>query len=237
MIAQRGDQHLVRRLDLAQHQFIGGLCVLFVRHPLGSARRLGPAHDVVSGAQRLAATQAGDACSVLLKQHVHTRNHQRGDQKVVVVQRIGQHHVARAQGLEHLAHQVVLTSAFALVRPDGGIQRRTGGQADHHNQSGQRESHASRLCAGLGIHGLVLRGIGHGQAGAIDQLDRSTTPQPLGVRLVAEHAPRLAYEPTRHLQWQAHPAITAVRTLQLCRPSATRCAAQPLTAIGRLTAL
>ena len=55
MFQQRGDQHLVGDLDLAYRQFIGEPRVLLGRHPLRARRRLGPAHEVVSRAQRLAA--------------------------------------------------------------------------------------------------------------------------------------------------------------------------------------
>ena len=84
----------------------------------------------------------------------------------------GKNYVARVQGLEHLARQSVLASAFALMRPDGGIKRRTGGQTDHHHQSRQRKSHTSSLRAGLGIHGLVLGGIGAWS----DRCHRSASP-------------------------------------------------------------
>ena len=77
------------------------------------------------------------------------------------------HHIARAQTPNYLAHQAKFATAFALIWPDGCIQRRTSGQADHHDQPRQRKPHACGLAAGLGIHSLVLGGIGHGQPGAI----------------------------------------------------------------------
>jgi hypothetical protein len=51
-----------------------------------------------------------------------------------------------------------------------------------------REPHAVSLRAGLGIYGLVLRGLGHGQPGAARQLGRSASPQLARVRLLVEQA-------------------------------------------------
>ena len=79
MIEQRGDQNLVRDFDFSQRDFIGELRVLLGRHPLWTGRGLGPAHEVVRRAQRLAASKVGDPRSVLLEQHIHACGHQRGD--------------------------------------------------------------------------------------------------------------------------------------------------------------
>jgi hypothetical protein len=73
--------------------------------------------------------------------------------------------------------------------------------------SASGEPHAAGLCVGLGwaelgIHGLVLRGIGHGQPGAVHPLDRSASPEPALVRLLAEQAVRVARQRTDHLQRQ-----------------------------------
>ena len=51
MIEQRGDQHLMPDFDFTQRDLIGGVRVLLGRHPFGTGRRLGPAHDVIARAQ------------------------------------------------------------------------------------------------------------------------------------------------------------------------------------------
>ena len=112
------------------------------------------------------------------------------------------HHIAWVETIEQAAHQAEFSTACALMRPDRHIQRGTGGQANHHDQPRQRKANASGLRAGLGIRRLVLRGIGHRQSGAIDQLDRTTAPQPLAQRLLAEQLACLARERTDHLQRQ-----------------------------------
>ena len=121
------------------------------------------------------------------------------------------HHIAWVEALEQAAHQAEFSAAFALIRPDRRIQRSTGGQANHHDQARQRKTNTSGLRAGLGIHRLVLRGVGHRQSGAIHQLDCTTAPAPLRQRLLAEQQARLARERTDQLQRQplARPAIAA----------------------------
>ena len=87
-------------------------------------------------------------------------------------------YIAGAKACQQAAYQPKLASAFAAVWPYRRIQRCAGGQANHHDQPRQRKADAACLAAGLGIHSLVLRGIGHRQCGAIHQLDRATAPQP-----------------------------------------------------------
>lgn len=52
---------------------------MFGHHPLWTGRGLGPAHDVVARAQRLAKSKVRDARSILLEQHIHALGHHRGD--------------------------------------------------------------------------------------------------------------------------------------------------------------
>jgi len=79
-----------------------------------------------------------NARAVLLEQDVHACSHQLGNQEVVAVRRIGQHHVVQAQSAQYLAHQFKLPNALATMWPDGRIQRRACGLADHHDQARQR---------------------------------------------------------------------------------------------------
>jgi len=112
------------------------------------------------------------------------------------------HHIAWVEAVEQAAHQAEFSTAFALMRPDRRIQRSTGGQANHHDQPRQRETNAGGLRAGLGIHRLILRGIGHRQSGAIHQLDRATAPKPLRQGVLAEQPARFARERADHLHRQ-----------------------------------
>ena len=45
-----------------------------------------------------------------------------------------------ATALEQTVHQTQFTAAFATVGPDRHVERRTGGQANHHDQSRQRKA-------------------------------------------------------------------------------------------------
>ena len=81
--------------------------------------------------------QVGDARSVLLEQYIHACRPQRGDQEVVAVQGISKHHIASGEASEQGAHQPEFAAAFAAVWPEGRIERRAAGQANHQDQSGQ----------------------------------------------------------------------------------------------------
>lgn len=65
-----------------------------------------------------------DARAVLRHQHIHACGHQRGNQEVVAVQRVRQHHVAWVEVAQQAAHQTQLAAAFALIGSDCRIQRR-----------------------------------------------------------------------------------------------------------------
>ena len=108
-------------------------------------------HDVVTRAQRLTTAEVGDARSVLLKQYVHAFGHEGGDQPIVTVQGIGEHHITWAEAIEQAAHQSEFTGALAAVWPYRCIQRRASGQANHHDQSGQWKANPGCLAAGLGV--------------------------------------------------------------------------------------
>ncbi len=69
-IAHRGDQNLMGDPGLAQRQLLGQVGVLLRTHPL-RAPRLGPAHQMIARAQRVAAPKVGDARAMLFEQHVH----------------------------------------------------------------------------------------------------------------------------------------------------------------------
>nr|ACN62951.1 putative IS4 family transposase [Diaphorobacter sp. PCA039] len=211
MIEHRGDQHLVGDFDFTDHEFVGEVSVLLGRHPLWARRRLGPVHQVIARAQRLATAKVGDTRAVLLEQHIHACGHQSGDQEIIAVQGIGQHHIAWGEAFEQAAHQSEFAAALAAVGSYRHIKRRAAGQANHHDKSRQRKTHSGRLGVGLGIQGLVLRSIGHRDPGAIDQFDRTPAPQPWRQRLLAEQAPCFARERTDHLQRQAlaRPAVSA----------------------------
>ena len=53
VVGQHADEQVALHFDFAQRDGVGGVGVLLGRHPLGTRRRLRPAHDVVSRAQRL----------------------------------------------------------------------------------------------------------------------------------------------------------------------------------------
>ena len=105
---------------------------------------------MIARAQRLATAKIGDARSVLLKQHIYTCVLQRGDQEVVAVQGVGEHHIAWGEASQQRAHQPEFAAAFAAVWPEGRIERRASGQANHQDHAGQGKADSACLGAGLG---------------------------------------------------------------------------------------
>jgi len=133
----------------------------------------------------------------------------------------------------HLPVRIVgwIAAALAAVRTIGCLQRRSRRQADHHHHAGQRKSDSCRLRLWLRIDRLVLFGIGHRQARAIDQLDRPCQRQCNGAFWLSSRPLSRASPLTIDCGslWRAR-QYAPVRTLIAPSPSATRCAAQPLTA-------
>ena len=186
--------------DFTDCDFVGEVSVLLGRHPLWAGRRFGPANDVVARAQRLSTAKIGDARSVLFKKYVYAHGYQCGNQPIVAVQGIGEHHITWGEALEQVAHKTEFAGALAAVWPYRCIERGASSQANHHDQSCQWKADSKGLAAGLGIALLVLWGIWHRYAGAVHQLHRTPTPQPWRQRLLAEQTACCACQRTDHLQ-------------------------------------
>jgi hypothetical protein len=60
---------------------------------------------MIATAKRDATPKVGIARTVLLKQHVHTCREHGGDQKIVAIERIGQHHITSGKGCAERAQQ------------------------------------------------------------------------------------------------------------------------------------
>jgi hypothetical protein len=91
--------------------------VLALIHPPWPCFGLAPAHKVIARAKAFAAANVGSPRSMLLEQHIDTEGLQPGNEEVVAVEGIGQHHVSGAEEPLKLAKQTQLATSLSRVRP------------------------------------------------------------------------------------------------------------------------
>src|SRR5512147_3278151 len=116
------------------------------------------------------------------------------DRPVRAEEPVGQDDVAGLELIEDLPEEGQLAGLLTLVRSQRGLQHRAYGQAEYHEEPRDREPDPRRLAVQLGIRRLVLRGIGHGHGGTVDDLDRAPVEQPGVLRLVLDRLPGPADE-------------------------------------------
>lgn len=102
-------------------------------------------HEVIATAKRDATPKVGIARTILLKQHVHTRRKHGCHEKIVAIERIGQHHISRGKGCAERAQQSQLAAAFARMWPDRRIDHGAGRQTNHPDDTRQRKAGPPRL--------------------------------------------------------------------------------------------
>ena len=165
--------------------------------------------NVIASTERLPSTKVRGAAAILLKEHINARSNMAGNQEVVAVKGIGQHHITRPESRTQPANEPQLTGALAAVGTDRCVQRRTRGQTNHHDDTRQRKAHARSLAARLRITRLILIGVRHRDAAAVDQLHRSASPTPPRQCPCMQLPARLARQAAdhRHRQSRTRPAI------------------------------
>ena len=99
-------------------------------------------------------------------------------EEVVVEQGVGDDHVAGPERVVHLPQQRGLAGALARVRRDGQVVAGARRQRQQHGDPGQREAEARLLVVDLRVGRLVLRGVGHGDVGAVGDEDVPPVPLP-----------------------------------------------------------
>ena len=87
-----------------------------------------------------------------------------------------------------------LTRVFAPETSHCRRQYRPTSQRQDHDDAGDREAHPRRLAARLGIVLLVRLRIGHGDPGAIHDLDRTSVPVPGQRHLLLEPLAALVHQ-------------------------------------------
>ena len=94
-----------------------------------------------------------------------------------------------------VAQERALAGELALARADRRVEDRARGQADQDHDPGDREAAAGLLVGVLGVGGLVLGRVGHGDRRAIDEGDRTAVEQPGLGRGLSEPIGGVADEP------------------------------------------
>src|SRR4051812_171882 len=93
------NQYPRTHFHLAHAQLRRECGVLSLTHPKRSCLGLTPGNEVITRTKALTAAKIGSPRTVLLKQHVNTQRLQSGDEKIVAIKRIRQHHIPGAEDL------------------------------------------------------------------------------------------------------------------------------------------
>jgi hypothetical protein len=86
---------------------------------------------MVTPPELLATSKVGEPRAVLGKQHVYAHRLQGGDEEVIAVKRVGQHHIPSREGRCQPTPQTQLARALTGMWSHCRIQQRPGRQADH----------------------------------------------------------------------------------------------------------
>jgi hypothetical protein len=181
-----GDEDLLAHLHLAQDELIGQSRIVLATHPGRPRLGLWPTHPMVTPPELLATSKVGEPRAVLGKQHIYTHRLQGGDEEVIAVKRVGQHHIPSREGRCQPTPQTQLARALTGMWPHCRIQQCPGRQADHPYQARQRRARPRSLARGLRVTGLIRYRIGHQNTGAIDQFHASAPPPPARLRALAQ---------------------------------------------------
>jgi hypothetical protein len=147
-----------------------------------------------------AAPEVGRAALMEPHHHIDPAGQQRGEDPVRAEEPVGQEDVAGLELLDDQPEQGQLAGLLALIRADGGLEDRAHGEAEDHEDSGDREPDAGLLGLRLGIRRLILGGIRHGDGRAVGDLDGSPSKEPGRLRPSMDRTSGLADEvPEDHL--------------------------------------
>ena len=116
-------------------------------HP-GGAHGPRPVHPMIAAAEALPrrkSVRRAPCCSSTTS----TPRRERGDQKVVGVERIGEQHIARLERREQRAREIQLAVPAPRCGAAGGREQRAARQIDHRAQTCERKADARRLARGL----------------------------------------------------------------------------------------
>lgn len=210
-VEHRGDEYATTHLNLSYRELIGKILVLLFVHPLRPSDRLGPRHYVVTRAERLTAAKVGGASPILGEHDIDARRHLRRNQEVVAVKRISQQDIASNKSPLQAPQQSQLAVAFAAKWSHRRVDHRAGRQANHSDESGDREADSRGLRSQLRENALVIFGVRHRNPGTVDQLDRTAVPAPSLRGPLAQHPAALTGQGLHHSKRQTLAAL-AVRS-------------------------
>jgi hypothetical protein len=109
---------------------------------------------------------------------IHPLGEQFGDGTVGTETTVSERDIALVEAIVLLAEEAAFVDMLVALSQ---IQKRTTGEAEATNEFGHGEPTTLGLIGVLRPYGLVLRGVWHGHAGAIDDFDMAAQPQLFGV--------------------------------------------------------
>ena len=130
---------------------------------------------------------------------------------------VSQHDLAGAEAVPRGAEERVLSRLLSLVRADGQVAHRTGGQADDGDDPGDREAHAGGLRLGLGEDMLIRLSVGHRDRGAVDQDHLTTLPEPLAGGTLPEADGDAPDQASEHADGEPLPRLAVTPGLRRAR--------------------
>ena len=164
-------------LDDAHCDLCGQLapCPCAPRTAGGPLHRFAPHLQPITFTQSLAVAHVLGAHLVKTKDAIHATLREFRHQRPGAEARVTEEHIAPAQEVSHLTPEAEIMTIPTRERV---TKPATSGEAKDAQNLDHREPTARLLATVLGPATLICRSVRHGQAGAVDDLDRTPTPEP-----------------------------------------------------------
>src|SRR5262249_50443209 len=185
------------------HYHLRGQCVICgAIKPLRVELRLFPRHAMIGHTKSTSAPEITMPRSIHAKHYVHPTLAQRRNVAVGIEQAVTEQNIPRIQGSKHITKQTGFTGFLAAHWCHYQIQCCATRVGKDYNQPGDWKAHAIHLIASRWICVAVFRRIGHQDSGAIDNLYRTSFPQPIHRSCVLYSPCDDSHQRANQLQWQ-----------------------------------
>ena len=174
------------RADQAHGQLLGQMRELILAPHFGALLGFGPNHEPISDPHTATETQVAFAQLVQSHHCIDAAVMQSGHRPVGAKGTIGEDDIALFQLGPKLAEELAI---MGVMVAGGVFQQRAAGQGKESCHLQHREPTTRFLSVGLRPHRLVLRRVGHGDAGAVDDLHLAPGQPPFALEDVAFHRP------------------------------------------------